>query len=88
MLARRVSLVTFAALSTVVAVGGATSISCRSRFTDWVDTQRKNGVKVMFLTTEHSRTGTLQRELGSVRKFERLTTSELNDEFVLVRAEL
>jgi 4-amino-4-deoxy-L-arabinose transferase-like glycosyltransferase len=63
-------------------------VSSGKRFTDWVDTQRKNGVKVMFFTTEHSRTGTLQRELGSVRKFERLTTSELNDKFVLVRAEL
>jgi 4-amino-4-deoxy-L-arabinose transferase-like glycosyltransferase len=63
-------------------------VSSGKRFTDWVESQRKSGVKVMFFTTEHSRVGTLQRELGSVHKFELLTTPVLNDKFVLARAEL
>jgi 4-amino-4-deoxy-L-arabinose transferase-like glycosyltransferase len=63
-------------------------VSSGKRFTDWVDAQRKSGAKVMFFTTEHSRIGTLKRELGSVRKFELLTTPALNDKFVLARVEL
>jgi 4-amino-4-deoxy-L-arabinose transferase-like glycosyltransferase len=63
-------------------------VSSGKRFTDWVEAQKKNGVSVMFFTTEHSRIGALQRELGTVRKFEVLTTPELNDKFALARAEL
>jgi 4-amino-4-deoxy-L-arabinose transferase-like glycosyltransferase len=63
-------------------------VSSGKRFTDWVESQKKNGVSVMFFTTEHSRIAALQRELGAVRKFELLTTPELNDKFALARAEL
>jgi hypothetical protein len=63
-------------------------VSSGKRFTDWVESQKKAGVTVMFFTTEHSRIATLQRELGTPRKFELLTTPELNDKFVLARAEL
>jgi 4-amino-4-deoxy-L-arabinose transferase-like glycosyltransferase len=63
-------------------------VSSGKRFTDWVASQKKNGVKVMFFTTEHSRVGTLQRELGSPQKFELLTDERLNDKFVLARAVL
>jgi 4-amino-4-deoxy-L-arabinose transferase-like glycosyltransferase len=63
-------------------------VSSGKRFTDWVQGQKKNGVTVMFFTTEHSRVGTLQRELGTTRKFELLTTPAVNDKFVLARAEL
>jgi 4-amino-4-deoxy-L-arabinose transferase-like glycosyltransferase len=63
-------------------------VSSGKRFTDWVQGQKKNGVSVMFFTTEHSRVGSLQRELGTTRKFELLTTPALNDKFVLARAEL
>jgi 4-amino-4-deoxy-L-arabinose transferase-like glycosyltransferase len=63
-------------------------VSSGKRFTDWVAAQKASGVQVMFFTTEHSRIGTLKRELGSTRKFELLTTPELNDKFVLARAEL
>ena len=42
----------------------------------------------MFFTTEHARVGSLSRELGQPKKFELLTTPELNDKFVLARAEL
>jgi 4-amino-4-deoxy-L-arabinose transferase-like glycosyltransferase len=63
-------------------------VSSGKRFTDWVESQKKGGVTVMFFTTEHSRLGALQRELGTVRKFEVLTTPALNDKFALARAEL
>jgi 4-amino-4-deoxy-L-arabinose transferase-like glycosyltransferase len=63
-------------------------VSSGKRFTDWVEAQKKAGVTVMFFTTEHSRIATLQRELGTPRKFELLTTPALNDKFVLARAEL
>jgi 4-amino-4-deoxy-L-arabinose transferase-like glycosyltransferase len=62
-------------------------VSSGKRFTDWVEAQKKAGVSVMFFTTEHSRITTLKRELGSPRKFELITTPELNDKFVLARAE-
>jgi len=63
-------------------------VSSGKRFTDWVQGQKKNGVSVMFFSTEHSRVGTLQRELGTTHRFELLTTPALNDKFVLARAEL
>ena len=63
-------------------------VSSGKRFTDWVESQKKSGVSVMFFTTEHSRVGSLTRELGQTKKFELLTTPELNDKFVLARAEL
>jgi 4-amino-4-deoxy-L-arabinose transferase-like glycosyltransferase len=63
-------------------------VSSGKRFTEWVGTQKKNGVQVMFFTTEHTRVGTLQRELGSPQKFELLTDATLNDKFVLARAVL
>jgi len=63
-------------------------VSSGKRFTEWVESQKKSGVTVMFFTTEHSRVGSLTRELGQTKKFELLTTPELNDKFVLARAEL
>jgi hypothetical protein len=61
-------------------------VSSGKRFTEWVETQKKGGVTVMFFTTEHSRIATLQRELGKTQKFELLTDKTLNDKFVLARA--
>jgi 4-amino-4-deoxy-L-arabinose transferase-like glycosyltransferase len=63
-------------------------VSSGKRFTEWVSGQRKSGVKVMFFTTEHSRIGTLKREIGSHEKFELLTDATLNDKFVLARVAL
>jgi 4-amino-4-deoxy-L-arabinose transferase-like glycosyltransferase len=57
-------------------------------FTKWVKQERERGTRVMFFTTEHSRTNGLKNELGKVSKFEVLTTKELNNKFALVRAEL
>ena len=61
-------------------------VSSGKRFTEWVETQKTAGVAVMFITTEHSRIATLQRELGKTQKFELLTDKSLNDKFVLARA--
>lgn len=63
-------------------------VSSGKRFTDWVGSQKKNGVTTMFFITEHSRIGTLKRELGEGAKVELLTDTTLNDKFVLARAEL
>ena len=63
-------------------------VSSGKRFTDWVESQRKKGVAVMFFTTEHSRVKSLERELGKVQGFELLTSPALNDKFVLARAVL
>jgi 4-amino-4-deoxy-L-arabinose transferase-like glycosyltransferase len=66
----------------------STFVSSGKRFSDWVNAQKKSGVQVMFFTTEHSRVGSLQRELGSPQKFELLTDATLNDKFVLARVVL
>lgn len=63
-------------------------VSSGKRFTSWVEKEKKKGVGVMFFITEHSRVGTLKRELGSGAKVELLTDKALNDKFVLARAEL
>lgn len=63
-------------------------VSSGKRFTQWVDSQRKDGVKVMFFTTEHSRIATLKREVGKIEKFELLTDATLNNKFVLARVVL
>jgi hypothetical protein len=45
-------------------------------------------VRVIFFTTEHSRTSSLKSELGAVKEFKVLTTKALNNKFVLARVEL
>jgi hypothetical protein len=42
-------------------------------------------VHTFYFVTEHGRTGTLANELG-VKEVEKLTTAELDNKFVLVRA--
>jgi len=63
-------------------------VSSGKRFTDWVEGEKKKGTKVMFFTTEHSRIGTLKRELTSPKEFQLVTNEELNDKFVLARVVL
>lgn len=63
-------------------------VSSGKRFTEWVRSQKKDGVGVMFFTTEHSRISTLKREIGVHQKFELLTDATLNDKFVLARVVL
>jgi len=61
-------------------------VSSGKRFQDWMAEQRQRGQKTFYFLTEHSRTGSLQNELKGPRGFERLTTPELNNKFILVRA--
>jgi hypothetical protein len=62
-------------------------VSSGSKFKKWIEEQhKKHDVGVFYFVTEHGRTGGLERELGSPTRFEKLTTKELNNKFVLVRA--
>ena len=63
-------------------------VSTGAKFKTWVAEQKKKGVKVMFFTTEHTRVSSLKSELGTVKCFKVLTTRELNNKFLLARAEL
>lgn len=54
-------------------------------FKDWLSRQRKRGVDVMYFTTEHTRLGTLKRELGKYKKFTLITDKTLNNKFFLAR---
>jgi hypothetical protein len=58
------------------------------KFKDYVKAQKAKGVKALFFTTEHSRIGTLKSELGPVKDFRVLTSKELNNKFMVARAEL
>jgi 4-amino-4-deoxy-L-arabinose transferase-like glycosyltransferase len=62
-----------------------TFVSSGKKFTQWIDDEKKKGAKVFYFLTEHGRTGTLANELGSPRAFDKLTTPEQNNKFVLVR---
>ena len=63
-------------------------VSTGTKFKNWVAEQKKKGVKVMFFTTEHSRVSSLKGELGAIKEFKVLTTRDLNNKFMLARAEL
>jgi hypothetical protein len=55
------------------------------KFKSWLRERRAAGVRVMFFTTEHTRLATLKSEIGQHRRFELLTTKELNNKFLLAR---
>lgn len=61
-------------------------VSSGKKFQDWILEEKKKGTKTFYFLTEHGRTGSLSNELGSPRVFEKLTTPELCNKFVLVRA--
>lgn len=61
-------------------------MSSGKKFQDYINEQKKKGVKTFYFVTEHGRTGSLSNELGSPRIFEKLTSIELNNKFVVVRA--
>jgi hypothetical protein len=62
-------------------------VSSGSKFKDWIAEQKKQGVNVMFFTTEHGRIGSLKRELGTVKSFDKLTDEALNNKFFLARVQ-
>lgn len=61
-------------------------VSTGKRFQDYILEEKKKGVKTFYFSTEHSRTTSLSNELGNPDIFEKLTTPELNNKFVIVRA--
>lgn len=62
-------------------------VSTGSAFTTWLKKQKDEGAQVMFFVTEHSRVGGLKSEVAG-KNYRELTTKELCNKFVLVRAEL
>jgi hypothetical protein len=63
----------------------ATFVSSGTKFKQWIKKQRRKDVNTMFFTTEHSRMGSLKRELGNPGDFEVLTDERLNNKFFLAR---
>ena len=61
-------------------------VSSGKKFQDHILDEKKKGKRTFYFVTEHGRTGTLSNELGPTREFSKLTTPELNNKFVLVRA--
>lgn len=63
----------------------ATWVSSGAKFKEWVKKQREKGVRTMFFTTEHSRVGTLKKELDNPKQFELLTDDKVNNKFFLAK---
>jgi 4-amino-4-deoxy-L-arabinose transferase-like glycosyltransferase len=61
-------------------------VSSGKKFQDYVTDERKKGITTFYFLTEHGRVGTLQNELGATKTFDKLTTAELNNKFLLARA--
>jgi 4-amino-4-deoxy-L-arabinose transferase-like glycosyltransferase len=61
-------------------------VSTGSSFTSWIKKKKDEGAKVMFFVTEHSRIGGLKNEVGA-KSYRELTTKEICNKFVLIRAE-
>jgi hypothetical protein len=57
-------------------------------FQRYLDGLRARGERVMFVMTEHRRKSLLLEELGPVRHFRALTTSDVNSKFLLARVDL
>ena len=61
-------------------------VSSGKKFQDHILAQKKKGVRTFYFVTEHGRAGTLSNELGPTKQFTKLTTPELDNKFLLVRA--
>ena len=61
-------------------------VTTGKKFTDYMLELKKQGKKTFYFVTEPHRTGVLSNELGQPRVFDKLTTPEVNNKFVLVRA--
>ena len=76
-------------LRLLLGAGMATAfVSSGQAFKDWLAKEKQAGVRVVYFTTEHSRVSSLKSELGQYRKFDVLTTPELNNKFFIARVEL
>ncbi len=61
-------------------------VTSGKKFQDYLLEEKKKGAKTFYFLTEHGRSGSLSNELGSPRFFDKLTTAEQNNKFVLIRA--
>jgi 4-amino-4-deoxy-L-arabinose transferase-like glycosyltransferase len=62
-------------------------VASGQRFKDWIEEQKRQGVRVMYFTTEHGRIGALKGEIGPHKTADVITTPELNNKFMVVRVE-
>ena len=61
-------------------------VSSGKKFQDYILDEKKKGIRTFYFFAEHGRVGTLATELGATKDFEKLTTPELDNKFLLVRA--
>jgi len=61
-------------------------VTSGKKFQDYILELKKQGKKTFYFVTEPHRTGNLANELGNPRVFDKLTTPEMNNKFLLVRA--
>jgi hypothetical protein len=61
-------------------------VSTGSNFTTWIKKKKDEGTKVMYFVTEHSRIGGLKNEVGA-KTYKELTTKEVCNKFVMIRAD-
>jgi 4-amino-4-deoxy-L-arabinose transferase-like glycosyltransferase len=60
-------------------------VASGQRFKDWIEEQKRQGVNVMYFTTEHGRIGALKSEIGQHKTLDVITTPELNNKFMVAR---
>lgn len=60
-------------------------VTSGDKFKEWLADQRARGIRTLYFSTEHSRIGSLRRELGDPSDFQVLTTKELNNKFMVAR---
>jgi 4-amino-4-deoxy-L-arabinose transferase-like glycosyltransferase len=61
-------------------------VSTGANFTTWLKRRRDEGGRVFFFITEHSRLNSLRSEVQA-KSYREMTNKELNNKFILVRAE-
>src|SRR5262249_33683233 len=61
-------------------------VSSGKRFHDYILEEKKTRQHTFYFLTEHGRVSTLSNEIGATKELEKLTTPELDNKFVLVRA--
>jgi 4-amino-4-deoxy-L-arabinose transferase-like glycosyltransferase len=62
-------------------------VASGQKFKDWIEEQKRQGVNVMYFTSEHGRVGALKNEVGADKKLDVITTPELNNKFMIARVE-
>jgi hypothetical protein len=64
----------------------ATFVSTGTAYTQWVKKRKEDGVRAIYIVSEHGRLGGLKSETGA-KAYRELTDRKLNNKFVLVKAE-